>query len=181
MSNDYPENLKTERLITKFLSLTDVMEWSLFFRHPEAIRFLFIESLGLSSDEAVAQSMIQKQLDRYQDKRYGLQNLIHRESGLFIGCCGLLVQEVNGNQEVEVGYHIFPTYWGQGYATEAAKCFIDFAFKSTKLCIALFCWFCFAQWLLLRVFSSTSASQMGCIQTKRNGCEESFRPRNKIF
>jgi RimJ/RimL family protein N-acetyltransferase len=133
MSYDYPENLKTDRLITKFLSLTDVMEWSLFFKHPESIRFLFIESLGLSSDEAVAQHMIQKQLDRYQDKRYGLQKLIHRESGLFIGCCGLLVQEVNGNQEVEVGYHIFPTYWGQGYATEAAKCFIDFAFNQPQI------------------------------------------------
>ena len=114
MSYDYPENLKTDRLITEFLSLTDVMEWSLFFKHPEAIRFLFIELLGLSSDEAVAQHMIQKQLDRYQDKRYGLQKLIHRESGLFIGCCGLLVQEVNGNKEVEVDIIFFQPFGGKG-------------------------------------------------------------------
>jgi len=133
VSYQYPDLLQTERLETTLLTLDDVKAWAEFFKHPEAIRFLFIESLGLSSDEAVAQHMIQKQLDRYQDKRYGLQKLIHRESGLFIGCCGLLVQEVNGNQEVEVGYHIFPTYWGQGYATEAAKCFIDFAFNQPQI------------------------------------------------
>ena len=130
MSYDYPENLKTDRLITEFLSLTDVMEWSLFFKHPEAIRFLFIELLGLSSDEAVAQHMIQKQLDRYAAHRYGLQKLVLRATGEFIGCCGLLLQELDGQKEIEVGYHIFPSFWNQGYATEAARCFIDFAFNT---------------------------------------------------
>jgi len=132
MSYHYPDLLQTERLDTTFLTVDDVHAWSEFFANPEAIRFLFIDTLGLPTNEAVAQHMIQKQLDRYAAHRYGLQKLVHRATGEFIGCCGLLLQELDGQKEIEVGYHIFPTFWNQGYATEAAKCFIDFAFNANQ-------------------------------------------------
>jgi RimJ/RimL family protein N-acetyltransferase len=41
-----------------------------------------------------------------------------------------MVQEVDGVNEIEVGYHIFKKYWGLGYAPEAAKLFIDYAFQN---------------------------------------------------
>jgi RimJ/RimL family protein N-acetyltransferase len=44
----------------------------------------------------------------------------------------LLIQEVDGQNEIEVGYHIFPGYWGQGYVTEAAAGFIEFAFNHAQ-------------------------------------------------
>ena len=128
----YPDQLQFERLKTAYLTLDDVHAWSAFFAHPEAIRFLFINTLGLPTNEAVAHHMIQKQLERYAEHRYGLQKLVHRETGEFIGCCGLLLQEVDGQNEIEVGYHIFQAYWRQGYATEAAKCFIDLAFNADQ-------------------------------------------------
>ena len=132
MPYHYPDQLHTERLETAYLSLDDVHAWSTFFAHPEAIRFLFINTLGLPTNEAVAHHMIQKQLERYAEHRYGLQKLVHRETGEFIGCCGLLLQELDGQKEIEVGFHIFPSFWHQGYATEAAKCFIDFAFNANQ-------------------------------------------------
>ena len=110
MSYHYPDHLHTERLETAYLNLDDVRAWSAFFAHPEAIRFLFINALGLPTNEAVAYHMIKKQLERYAEHRYGLQKLVHRETDEFIGCCGLLLQEVDGQHEIEVGYHIFPAY-----------------------------------------------------------------------
>ncbi|MDQ3072321.1 MAG: GNAT family N-acetyltransferase [Bacteroidota bacterium] len=74
--------------------------------------------------------MISKQLDRYADQRFGLQAIIDKKSNTFIGQCGLLAQEVDGRSEIEVGYHVFKKYWGQGYAPEAARLFITYAFKN---------------------------------------------------
>lgn len=54
--------------------------------------------------------------------------IIDQASGDLVGWCGLLVQEVDGEKELEVGYSILPTYWGSGYATEAAKACLDAAF-----------------------------------------------------
>jgi RimJ/RimL family protein N-acetyltransferase len=40
---------------------------------------------------------------------------------------GLLTQLVDGMDELEVGYHLLPGAWGQGYATEAAIACKEFA------------------------------------------------------
>ena len=32
---------------------------------------------------------------------------------------GLLTQQVEGVTELEIGYHVLPSAWGKGYATEA--------------------------------------------------------------
>jgi RimJ/RimL family protein N-acetyltransferase len=58
--------------------------------------------------------------------------LINKDTNEFVGQCGLLAQEVDGEQKVEVGYHIFKKHWGQGYAPEAAKLFIDYGFKNNQ-------------------------------------------------
>ncbi len=73
--------------------------------------------------------MIETQLARYAENRFGLQALVNKSTNEFIGLCGLLAQEVDGINEIEVGYHILKKQWEQAYATEAAKLFIDYAFE----------------------------------------------------
>ena len=42
---------------------------------------------------------------------------------LHVQLSGLLIQEVDGERELEVAYSILPQFWRQGFATEAAlKC-----------------------------------------------------------
>lgn len=43
-----------------------------------------------------------------------------------IGCCGLRPHKEN---EYEIGFHLRPEFWGQGYAKEAANAVIDYAFS----------------------------------------------------
>lgn len=45
-------------------------------------------------------------------------------SGQFAGCCGL---RPHGNQ-YEFGIHLLPSFWGKGFASEAGKAVIRFAF-----------------------------------------------------
>lgn len=42
-----------------------------------------------------------------------------------IGCCGL---RPHGEMEYELGFHLRPKFWGQGYAEEAANAVMEYAF-----------------------------------------------------
>ncbi len=126
----YPDSLESERLLTRKLTFDDVEIWSDFFKDKEAIEFL--PDPNFSTYDERAKQWVDKQLNRYADNQYGLQVLIDKKTKQFIGQCGLLKQSVDGQTEVEVGYHIFKKYWGQGFAPEAAKLFIDFAFKTNQ-------------------------------------------------
>ncbi len=111
------------------LEADDAREWSAFFSDREAIQF-FPASTAESNAER-ARQWIDKQLNRYAEQKFGLQALIDKETNEFIGQCGLLTQEIDGITETEVGYHIFKKYWGRGFAPEAARMFISYAFQNS--------------------------------------------------
>ena len=76
---------------------------------------------------------VEKQICRYRDLKGGLLAIIDKETGRFVGQSGLIVQDVGGTEEVEIGYHLLPEYWGKGFATEAAMFFKDLAFSSFQI------------------------------------------------
>ena len=49
-----------------------------------------------------------------------------------IGDCGIIRQQVDGEQLYEIGYHLRRDLWGQGLATEAAIACRDWAFAHLK-------------------------------------------------
>lgn len=125
----YDDNLSSERLVTRFLTEGDATAWSEFFKDKEATE-LFPETFLSAGAEQTSGFWIDRQITRYDNKNFGLQALIDKSTQELIGQCGLLRQEVDKKEEVEVGYHILRKNWKKGYATEAAKLFIDYAFKN---------------------------------------------------
>ena len=123
----YRDHMTSDRLHSRFIVKEDVDSWTEFFKDPEAIALF--PTFGLNSIEERANHWIERQITRYREHRYGLQMLIHKETGDCIGQCGLMAQEVDGVLELEVGYHILKKYWGYGYAPEAARLFLGFAFN----------------------------------------------------
>ena len=122
----YSDQLTSDRLVTRWLTREDIPTWSVFFDDPDAVAYL--PDYGLPNSMARATHWIERQLMRYEKQLYGLQVLIEKSTGAFIGQCGLITQEVDGYKEVEVGYHIFKSFRGHGFAPEAAKLFIQYAF-----------------------------------------------------
>lgn len=122
----YTDHLQSPRLITRFITQDDVPVWLEYCRDSEATRFTAIPG---KTPEELAQFFIDRALARYEAGEYGLQALISKDTGEFIGQCGLIKQQVNGIDEVEVGYHLLPRHWGKGYATEAAQLFRDYGFE----------------------------------------------------
>jgi ribosomal-protein-alanine N-acetyltransferase len=110
------------------MTMDDSVTWTDFFQDPEAVEFM--STFLMASPEETAKHWIARQISRYKENRFGLQALIDKRTNEFVGQCGLLKQEVDGQNELEVGYHIFKKYWGQGFAPEAAKVFIAYAFEN---------------------------------------------------
>ncbi len=128
MNNYYKLNLATIRIQTKPVEKNDELAWAEFFESDEAIEFF--PALPFSTNIEKSSFWIEKQLSRYTEKRFGLHAVHHLESGTLMGLCGLLSQDVDGNSEIEVGYHFIKKFWGNGYAPEAARLFITYVFEN---------------------------------------------------
>ena len=63
----------------------------------------------------------------------GLWATIHKESGKFIGRCGLLPWEIDGQNEIEIAYTIARDHWGEGLGTEAAQAILRYGFDKLNL------------------------------------------------
>lgn len=71
---------------------------------------------------------IERQIPRYRDG-YGLLGMVERQTGRLIGDCGPVWQEVEGTAELEIGYHVNRERWKRGFATEAARTVMEYAFR----------------------------------------------------
>ena len=80
-------------------------------------------------DRPGVEQWIARNRQRYAKDGHGLWAMVLKSSGEMIGDCGLTVQEVDGVDEVEIGYHVRRDLWGQGLATEAARACRDFGFS----------------------------------------------------
>lgn len=124
----YEDGLETQRLLTRFLTIDDAAIWAEFLGDKEAGEFL--PQVAGYTPEQNAVVWIERQLNRYDKRLYGLQALLDKHTGEFIGQCGLITQDIDGRLQTEVGYHIRKQYWGKGYAPEAAKKFISYGFEN---------------------------------------------------
>jgi RimJ/RimL family protein N-acetyltransferase len=75
-----------------------------------------------------AEEWVRRVQESYRDHGFGLWVAVLEDSGEFVGQCGLTVQEVEGKEEIEIGYLFLRKSWGQGLATEAARAARDHGF-----------------------------------------------------
>lgn len=115
--------LETERLILREITHADLDDLLAIWGDQEVMR-LFPKTL----DRADLDGWIDRNLKRYEQYGHGLWAVILKSEQKLIGDCGLVIQEVDGAEELEVGYHFNKNYWGRGLAAEAARGCMEFAF-----------------------------------------------------
>lgn len=67
----------------------------------------------------------------YKKRGFGLW-AVELKDGTFIGDTGITLQNIDGKEVFEIGYHFNKKYWGNGYAIEAAKACKEWFFKNSE-------------------------------------------------
>jgi [ribosomal protein S5]-alanine N-acetyltransferase len=115
--------LETERLILRRLRAGDADAIFAVIGDPVAMQYF-----PQTYDRKDAEEWIDRNLRRYADDGHGIYAMVLKASGDVIGDCGLVTQQIEGGPALEVGYHLRRDQWGHGYATEAARACMNFAF-----------------------------------------------------
>jgi RimJ/RimL family protein N-acetyltransferase len=90
----------------------------------------YISATGVFSLQDIDRRL---KLELSNNKRYGVQYwpIFSLEDDTFLGCCGLRPYKLE-EKIYELGFHLKSNVWGKGYATEAAKGVIRYAFDILK-------------------------------------------------
>jgi RimJ/RimL family protein N-acetyltransferase len=117
--------LETERMELRRMEMADVDDLMGIFSDPEAMRYY----PGTKSRQE-AEEWVRWTLGSYRDRGFGQWVVLLRSSGEFVGQCGLTVQEVEGEKEIEIGYLLLRKFWSRGFATEASIAARDYGFHT---------------------------------------------------
>src|SRR5882672_1601268 len=120
--------LETERLTLRKITADDLDDLLEIWGDPEAMRHF----PGVLDRQAMLE-WIERNQRRYEQYGHGLWAVILRGERKLVGDCGLAVQEVDGIEELEVGYHFNRKYWGRGLGAEAARACMNYAFERLGL------------------------------------------------
>jgi ribosomal-protein-alanine N-acetyltransferase len=60
-------------------------------------------------------------------------SIVEQSSGEFVGLSAILEKDVDGQTVFDLGYFLLPPFWSQGYATEASRRVVAYAFKELGL------------------------------------------------
>lgn len=122
--------LQTQRLILRCFTSSDADAALILSMNslPEVLQYLH-EPLLKDLDHAreILQTII---LPQYENKlgRWAVHTKDNKE---FIGWCGLKYR--TEREDIDLGYRFIPSFWGKGYATEAATACLEFGFRTLQL------------------------------------------------
>lgn len=119
--------LSTERLNLRKMTRKDAENLMVIFADTVAMKHY-----PSTKNENETKKWIDWTLNNYTNYGVGLWIVEDKKTGDFLGQCGIVPQEVDGEIEMEIGYLFARHVWGNGYATEAALACKEYGFKKLK-------------------------------------------------
>ena len=142
------DRLESERLVLRRITPDDLPFYTRIHALPEVAEHLYPGGRPRTPEETAA--WLQATLASYEQLSLGYLAVVRKADGALIGRCGLMELLVESaepehgirrgwfrltgvptdvmlNVECELGYTLDPAVWGQGFATEAARCVRDYA------------------------------------------------------
>ncbi len=126
---DLPE-LETERLLLRKMRLDDAEAMFAYASDPEVTRYVLWDTHRSIED---SESFLRFAIEGYEKGDFGGWGVVLKDSGVFIGTCGLDAGYAPEHARAELGYVLSREHWGKGLMPEAARAVIAFGFGSMGL------------------------------------------------
>lgn len=122
--------LETKRLVLRHQVIEDLDALWALYCNPETTKHI----PDAPRSRAEAQEELEWRMNGHPRRpELGLWATIHKETGKFIGRCGLLPWTIEGQDEVEIAYLLDKTFWKQGLGTETAQAILQYGFEQLNL------------------------------------------------
>lgn len=115
MNSRVPELLETSRLILRQFKENDWQDLHRYYSSETATQF----TVGRAFSEGETWRTLCSMVGHWQLRGYGPYAIEHKETGQVLGTAGFWYP--NDWPEPEIKWALAPEYWGQGYASEAAR------------------------------------------------------------
>jgi [ribosomal protein S5]-alanine N-acetyltransferase len=111
--------LETERLVVRNWQESDV---ECYVRLANDVGYNCFSRPGhfLVNSVEEAKEKISERMKLFKERKLGKFPAFLKDTGEFIGTCGIEPYQLGDRAEVELGYRLCLDYWGKGYAREAA-------------------------------------------------------------
>lgn len=123
--------LETQRLILRDWQESDVDSYMIL-ATDVGYNCFSIPGRFLVNTPDEAKERIQKSIDLFAERKLGKFPIFLKDTGEFIGTCGMEPYELDGPQ-VELSYRLCLKYWGHGFATEAAAAVLKYGFDDLDM------------------------------------------------
>ncbi|OYU84693.1 MAG: GNAT family N-acetyltransferase [Flavobacterium sp. BFFFF2] len=125
------EGQESERLLFRKITEQDFDLWLPFCSDAYSLKYIFsAEEMAHDDPKVRCQIWFERIFNRYKNNLGGMNALIAKDTGDYVGQCGLLLQTMDGVEELEIGYSLLPQWRGHGFAIEAAIKCKEFAFEN---------------------------------------------------
>jgi ribosomal-protein-alanine N-acetyltransferase len=127
--------VETARLIVREWVLDDAEDAFVLYGDPAVTATLpdAMRRVSRETTRAWLAGMERQQAADPTPEGLGLWAVVERASGRVVGGAQLQQARINGQEQVELGYHLARAAWGNGYATEVASALRAYGFETLGL------------------------------------------------
>lgn len=119
--------IETERLRLRAFQPADAADYArVIFSDADVMRYMNVSGIVPARPALHAANIIAKRQDEWRSRGYSAWAVERQADGAFVGHVGLYI--IDGTDVVEIGYALGRAYWGYGYAAEAARAALGYAF-----------------------------------------------------
>lgn len=97
--------------------------------HGDPVVARYLRADGQPWTRAQCATALDHWIDLFETRRLGKMRVVRKSDGVLVGRTGYGVHGPDATPEM--GFSLYPQYWGKGYVTEAASALRDWIFRET--------------------------------------------------